>query len=226
MQKLITSFQAVARGYMQRRQVKKKLYRHDAIGVVQENLLAFSTLQDDPWWQLFVRMKPLVSTAKAAEEEEAKRAAIAAMEAKIDVEKKHVQKLEVERRSLEAEMRKLEQNLNHERNLTSDSQEMLRRSKVKEQELQDQLDSILKELEESDNNYDNLMDSFAESQRTVERMRSELNLGAQLVQKLQEEKIELLEEIEELSNENGRNTPSEEHLERIRQLSSPYSDSY
>src|SRR5579864_1867239 len=108
----------------------------------------------------------------------------------------------MERRSLESEMRRLEEDLNQERSLTADNQEMLRRSKIKEQELQDQLESLLKELEESDNNYDTLMDSFAESQRTVERMRAELNLGAQLVQKLQEEKVALLEKVDELSSEN------------------------
>src|SRR5271154_2783652 len=86
MQKLITSFQAVVRGYMQRRQVRKKLYRHEALGVLQENLIAFGNLQNDPWWQLYTRMKPLVSTARAAQEEEAKRAAVAAMVAKIEAE--------------------------------------------------------------------------------------------------------------------------------------------
>ena len=86
MQKVISSFQALARGYMQRRQIKKKLYRHEAIGVIQENLIAFSKLQKDPWWQLYMQMKPLLTTARAAEEERAKKAAIAEMEAKIEAE--------------------------------------------------------------------------------------------------------------------------------------------
>ena len=86
MQKVITSFQAVVRGFMVRRQVKKRLYRHEAIGVIQENLIAFGKMQKDPWWQLYMKMRPLLTTARAAEEEKARKAAIAAMEAKVEAE--------------------------------------------------------------------------------------------------------------------------------------------
>ena len=88
--------------------------------------------------------------------------------------------------------------------------------------MEDQLYSFMAELEEADNNYDKLMDSFAESQRTVERMRSELTIGAQLVQKLQEEKLELLEEIEEVSREiEAEKVVDEEQLEKMRRLYFP-----
>jgi len=84
--------------------------------------------------------------------------------------------------------------------------------------MEDTIETYLSELEEADNNYDKLMDSFADSQRTVERMRSELTLGAQLVQKLQEEKLQLLEEIEEVSKDNTVRIPDEEQIEHIREL--------
>jgi myosin heavy chain 9/10/11/14 len=113
---------------------------------------------------------------------------------------------------------RLEENLRSERALAADTQEILRRSKEREQEMQDQLDSFLNELEEADNNYDKLMDSFADSQRTVERMRSELQLGAQLVQKLQEEKLQLLAELEDVSRENSARVQDEEQIIRVRQL--------
>jgi myosin heavy chain 9/10/11/14 len=116
-------------------------------------------------------------------------------------------------------LKRLDEDLHHERTLALDNQEMLRRSKIKEQELEEQLESLLRELEESEDNYDDLMDSFAQSQRTVERMRSELNVGAQLVQKLQDEKVQLLEEIKELEKENAEAAQSEELLQTVRQLS-------
>jgi myosin protein heavy chain len=68
---------------MQRRRAKKRLYRHEAIGIVQQNLLAYNKLQSSPWWTLYVKMRPLLTASRAAEEEKAKKAAIAAMEAKI-----------------------------------------------------------------------------------------------------------------------------------------------
>jgi len=132
--------------------------------------------------------------------------------------KKHAQKLEEERRRIESEKTRIEEELLSERALVADTQEILRRSKEREQEMEEQLDSFMAELEEADNNYDKLMDSFADSQRTVERMRAELTFGAQLVQKLQEEKLQLREEIEEISRENTVKVPDEEQLEHIRQL--------
>ena len=85
--------------------------------------------------------------------------------------------------------------------------------------MEDQLELFMAELEEADDNYDKLMDGFADSQRTVERMRAELNVGAQLVQKLQDEKLQLLEEIEEASRENAVKVQYEEQIQQIRQLS-------
>ena len=76
-------------------------------------------------------------------------------------------------------------------------------------------------MEAADNNYDKLMDMFADSQRTVERMRVELNLGTQLVQNLQEEKLHLLEELEGFSKEKLTSAQNEEHLAQLRQLSEP-----
>jgi chromosome segregation ATPase len=102
--------------------------------------------------------------------------------------------------------------------LAADTQEILRRSKEREQQMQDQLDSFMNELEEADNNYDKLMDSFADSQRTVERMRSELQLGAQLVQKLQEEKLQLLAELEDVSRNNASRIHDEEQIARVSEL--------
>lgn len=83
MQKLFAAFQSVVRGYMQRRLAKKRLFRHEAVGIIQQNLLAYNKLQSDPWWRLYTQMKPLITASRAAAQEKAKKAAIAAMEAKI-----------------------------------------------------------------------------------------------------------------------------------------------
>jgi chromosome segregation ATPase len=129
-----------------------------------------------------------------------------------------MQKLEDEKRRIELEKARVEENLLSERALAADTQEILRRSKEREQEMKDQLDSFMNELEEADNNYDKLMDSFADSQRTVEKMRSELQLGAQLVQKLQDEKLQLVAELEEVSRDTVSKAQEEENLARIEEL--------
>jgi myosin heavy chain 9/10/11/14 len=83
MQELFTSFQSAARGYIQRRLAKKRLYRHEAISIIQQNLIAYVKLHTDPWWQLYCKMRPLAIASRAVEQERTKKAAIAEMEAKI-----------------------------------------------------------------------------------------------------------------------------------------------
>ena len=83
LQTLFTSFQALVRGFITRRLAKKRLYRHQAIGIVQQNLIVYNHLQSDPWWKLYIKMKPLLTTARVVEQEKAKQAAIAEMEVKI-----------------------------------------------------------------------------------------------------------------------------------------------
>jgi len=102
--------------------------------------------------------------------------------------------------------------------LVADTQEILRRSKQREHELEQQLDEVLSELEEADLNYDKMVDLFAESQRTVEKMRTELSIGAQLVQKVQDEKVLLMKEIDKLSQQNMVRQESENQSGRIRDL--------
>jgi myosin heavy chain 9/10/11/14 len=83
MQKLFTAFQSVIRGYMQRRLAKKRLFRHEAVGIIQQNLLAYNKLQSDPWWRLYTKMRPLVTASRSVEQGKANNVGIAAMEAKI-----------------------------------------------------------------------------------------------------------------------------------------------
>ena len=68
---------------MQRRLAKKRLFRHDAVGIIQQNLLAYNKLQSDPWWRLYAKMRPLLTASRAAAQEQAKQAAILIMEAKV-----------------------------------------------------------------------------------------------------------------------------------------------
>jgi myosin heavy chain 9/10/11/14 len=68
---------------MQRRLAKKRLFRHEAVGIIQENLLVYNKLQSDPWWRLYVKMRPLIDASRATAQEKAKKAAFAMMEAKI-----------------------------------------------------------------------------------------------------------------------------------------------
>ena len=65
---IMSRFQSVARGFMQRRIAYKQLYRAEATRVIQRNLNVYLDLQANPWWRLFVRMKPLLGATRTASE--------------------------------------------------------------------------------------------------------------------------------------------------------------
>ncbi|AEO54624.1 hypothetical protein MYCTH_92028 [Thermothelomyces thermophilus ATCC 42464] len=65
---IMSKFQSVARGYMQRRIAFKRLYRAEATRVIQRNFQVYIDLCDNPWWQLLVRMKPLLGATRTAAE--------------------------------------------------------------------------------------------------------------------------------------------------------------
>ena len=57
---IMARFQSVARGFIQRRAAYKRLFRTEATRIVQRNFQVYLDLAENPWWQLIVKMKPLL----------------------------------------------------------------------------------------------------------------------------------------------------------------------
>ncbi|KAH6628272.1 P-loop containing nucleoside triphosphate hydrolase protein [Chaetomium tenue] len=100
---IMSKFQSVARGYMQRRIAFKRLYRAEATRVIQRNFQVYIDLCDNPWWQLLVRMKPLLgATRTAAEYQSLKDEYDHLNESKITIEKELYAQQDTLRRTMEA----------------------------------------------------------------------------------------------------------------------------
>ncbi|KAK0749274.1 P-loop containing nucleoside triphosphate hydrolase protein [Schizothecium vesticola] len=65
---IMSRFQSMARGYVQRRIAFKRLYRAEATRVIQRNFQVYLDLCQSPWWQLLMRMKPLLGATRTATE--------------------------------------------------------------------------------------------------------------------------------------------------------------
>src|SRR5207247_3778936 len=65
---IMSRFQSVARGYMQRRIAYKRLYRAEAARIIQRNFQVYLELCQNPWWQLIIKMKPLLGATRTATE--------------------------------------------------------------------------------------------------------------------------------------------------------------
>ncbi|EEB07343.1 myosin type-2 heavy chain 2 [Schizosaccharomyces japonicus yFS275] len=63
LQKVFTSVSAIARGFIIRRRLYRKSHKHEAILLLQSNLITLQRFSNSPWWKLFLRMKPLLGNS-------------------------------------------------------------------------------------------------------------------------------------------------------------------
>lgn len=138
---IMSSFQSIARGFTQRRVANKRLYRAEATRIIRHNFQVYIDLCNNPWWRLFVRMKPLLGASTNAGEVKKRDEKIQNLEAKMQKETNERQKLEDERRRAYTEVQRIQQTLENERSLALDKEEIFKRLQHRESELSDKLAS-------------------------------------------------------------------------------------
>ena len=195
---IMSQFQSVARGYMQRRIAFKRLYRAEATKVIQRNFRVYLDLCDNPWWQLLVKMKPLLGATRTATEVKKRDEMIRQLHDKIKSETVDRQRLEEERRNCLQEMARVQHTLESERSLALDKEEIFKRLQMRETELEDKLAGALDDQERLEDQLDSLMDVKKRAEEEVEKYRSQLEQAAGLIQRLEDEKSELAGRVSDL----------------------------
>ena len=195
---IMSKFQSVARGYMQRRIAFKRLYRAEATRVIQRNFQVYIDLCDNPWWQLLVRMKPLLGATRTAAEVKKRDEMIRQLNEQMLLEHDNRQKLEDERRNVHAEMLRIQQTLESERALALDKEEIFKRLQLREVELEDKLAGALEDQEKLEDQLDSLLEAKKRAEDDVERYRAQLEQAASIIARLEQEKSELAGRVEDL----------------------------
>ena len=144
---IMARFQAVARGFIQRRQAYKRLFRTEATHILQRNFNVYLDLAENPWWQLIVKMKPLLGATGSATEVKRRDAMIKELNEKMRLELENRQKLEEERRNCHADMVRVQQTLESERALALDKEEIFKRLQNREFELEEKLAGAIEDQE-------------------------------------------------------------------------------
>jgi myosin protein heavy chain len=195
---VMSKFQSVARGYMQRRIAFKRLYRAEATRVIQRNFQVYIDLCDNPWWQLLVRMKPLLGATRTAAEVKRRDEMIRELNEKMLLEHENRQRLEDERRNVHAEMLRIQHTLESERALALDKEEIFKRLQLREEELEDKLSGALEDQEKLEDQLDDLLEAKKRAEDDVERYRTQLEQAASIIARLEREKSELAGRVEDL----------------------------
>lgn len=139
---IMSRFQSIARGFMQRRVAFKQLYRAEATRVIQRNLNVYLDLQANPWWRLFVRMKPLLGATRTASEVKKRDEKIEQLQVKLKEEAAEKYRFEDERRRAEIDVQRIQQTLEAERALALDKEEIFKRLQYRESELTEKIEQL------------------------------------------------------------------------------------
>lgn len=207
-------FQSVARGFIQRRIAHKKLYRAEALRVIEQNFRAYLQLQANPWWRLFVRMKPLLGATRQAQEVKKRDDMIQALEQKMHLEASEKQRLEEERRRAENEIRQIQHTLESERALALDKEAIFERLQQREAELADKLAGAIEDQENLEDQLDELVEAKKKAEDQADAWRKELEQAGHIISELESERQQLNEQLQELDHqlvelENARSQRSE-----------------
>ncbi|GAW21305.1 hypothetical protein ANO14919_108240 [Xylariales sp. No.14919] len=217
---IMSQFQSVARGYTQRRIAYKRLYRTEATQVIQRNFNVYLDLCENPWWQLLMKMKPLLGDTRTAVEVKRRDAKIKELNEKMRQDTENRMRLEEERRNCHTELVRTQQILESERALALDKEEIFKRLQFREAELEEELKGAIDDQEKLEDQLDTLLEAKKKAEHDVEQFRSQLEQAAGLIARLEEEKSELntrsvsLEaELAELSRKQADRSAQESALE-------------
>jgi myosin protein heavy chain len=194
-------FQSVARGFVQRRIAHKKLYRAEATRIIQHNFQVYLDLQANPWWRLFVRMKPLLGATRQAAEVKRRDEMIQKLEQKVQTELSDKQRLDEDRRKAENEIQRIQHTLESERALALDKEEIFKRLQFREAELADKLAGAIDDQEKLEDQLDALMALKKQAEEEAEEWRGQLEQAGQIISKLESEKQDLAGQITHLDTQ-------------------------
>ncbi|KAJ5672547.1 hypothetical protein N7507_001674 [Penicillium longicatenatum] len=196
---IMSRFQSVARGFIQRRISNKRLYRAEATRIIQQNFHSYLDLKESPWWQLFSTMKPLLGDTRNAKEVKKRDDKIKELEAKMAQENSDRQKIEEDRRRTEMEIHKIQQTLEGERALALDKEEIFKRLQLREGELSEKLAGAIADQESLEEQLDELVDAKKRTDDELDLRITQLEQAGQIIQQLESEKNELQARLEEVN---------------------------
>ncbi|KAJ5759946.1 hypothetical protein N7520_007102 [Penicillium odoratum] len=195
---IMSRFQSMARGFIQRRISNKRLYRAEATRIIQQNFHSYLELKSSPWWQLFSTMKPLLGDTRNAKEVKKRDDKIKELEAKMAQDISERQKLDEERRRTEMEINKIQQTLEGERALALDKEEIFKRLQLREGELAEKLAGAIADQESLEEQLDELVDAKKRTDEELDLRITQLEQAGQIIQQLESEKNQLQARLDEV----------------------------
>ncbi|THH09667.1 hypothetical protein EW145_g1839 [Phellinidium pouzarii] len=196
---IFSRLQAAARMWTARRQMKKVLNRAIAIRTIQRNARVYGELREWPWWQLYTKVRPLLTATRSDEELRRKEVELALTKERAEREQREKEALESLKMKLETDKRKVEEDLEAERALGLDKDALLERSKKHETELEEDVAALQADLDTLDSQLDRVMANQKVTEEKYEALRQAFDEAASHLVRFEGEKKEWKIREEELS---------------------------
>ncbi|KAF8210095.1 P-loop containing nucleoside triphosphate hydrolase protein, partial [Mycena galopus ATCC 62051] len=196
---IFSRLQAVARMWTARRQMKKVLNRAVAVRTIQRNARVYGELREWPWWQLYTKVRPLLAATRNDDELRKKEAELVLIKERAERDKQEREALESLKMSLEAEKRKVEEELEAERGLAMDKDALLERSKKRESELEDDVTALQADIDLLDSQLERVLKIQKETEEKHENLRQMFDQAAEHLVRLETEQKESAAREEELN---------------------------
>ncbi|KAF3933671.1 Myosin-11 [Dactylellina cionopaga] len=194
---IITRFQSIARGFIQRKIAHKKLYRAEATRIIHQNLQVYLELSQNPWWKLFVKVKPLLGNTMTNREVKKRDEMIQQIQAQMNQQASDKAKIEDDKRRTETELSRVQQTLEAERALALDKDEIFQRLQQREADLSEKLKGALEDQEQLEDQLDELIAAKKKVSDQLDVRRKEMDQAVNLIGSLEEEKRNLQARLEE-----------------------------
>ncbi|CAI2177136.1 8169_t:CDS:10 [Funneliformis geosporum] len=181
---VFTGFQAHCRGKLSRKDYRILSKKTQAALVIQRNVRAINSLKQNNWWKLYYQIRPMLPSRKD-EQIRLLKERIKELEENLQYEIQERQRMESINTQLSAEMATLEGLFHHERSLSLEKDELMRKFKFTE------------EPEDIDNesNYTKTNDQIIELEQTNQLLQEELeemkNRYENEVQERKKDKVKL-----------------------------------
>ena len=198
---IVCKFQSLSRGFVRRRAVNKTLYRAEAARIIHHNFQVYLELQANPWWRLFVRMRPLLGTTRQSNELKKRDEAIQKLHIQMQEDDKGRQKLEDDRKRAEQQTRQVQQVLENERALALDKEEIFKRLQEREVELNEKLAGALEDSEALEEQMEDMLRAKQASEDRASNLQRDLDQACALVETSEASKHALNTRIGDLENE-------------------------
>ncbi|KAK6359881.1 hypothetical protein TWF696_001010 [Orbilia brochopaga] len=195
---IITRFQSVARGFIQRKIAHKMLYRAEATRVIHQNLQVYLELSQNPWWKLFVKVKPLLGNTVTSREVKKKDEMIQHMQAQMSQQAAERARIEDDKRRTETELSRVQQTLEAERSLALDKDEIFQRLQQREADLSEKLKGALEDQEQLEDQLDELIAAKKKVSDQLDIRRKELDQAVNLIGSLEEDKRNLQAKLDDI----------------------------